>query len=171
MMLFMIKRYSFNLKIIPILFLFWLPKFIAAQKIDLVKFDELKSRVSVSNDTLYILNFWATWCKPCIQELPYFEKCNSDYQNKVVKIILVNLDFNSQVKGVAEPFIRKKNIRSSVVHITETNYDLWINKVDSTWSGAIPATSMHKNGKKVFFKEGSMTEEELKNVIDLKMMK
>ena len=170
-MFFSFKSNSFNLKIIPILFLMWLPNYLAAQKIDLFKFDDLKSRVSVSNDTLFILNFWATWCKPCILELPYFEKCNSDYQKKPVKIILVNLDFNSQVKSVAEPFIRKKNIRSSVAHITETNYDLWINKIDSTWSGAIPATSMYKNGKKVFFKEGSMTEEELKNIIDIKLIK
>lgn len=171
MMSFPFKGNSFNLKIIPVLILLWLPQYLSAQKIDLFKFDDLKSRISVSNDTLYILNFWATWCKPCIQELPYFEKCNSEYQKKAVKIILVNLDFNSQVKSVAEPFIRKKNIHSSVAHITETNYDLWINKVDSNWSGAIPATSMYKNGKKVFFKEGSMTEEELKNVIDFKMMK
>ena len=145
--------------------------YLSAQKIELINFDDLKSKVSISNDTLYVLNFWATWCKPCIMELPFFEKCDSEYQNKKVKILLINLDFNSQVKTVAEPFIRKKNIRSKVIHITETNYDLWINKVDSSWSGAIPATIMYKNGSKVFFKEGSMTEAELKKVLDLKLLK
>ena len=154
-----------------LIFFLFSHSYLSAQKIELINFDDLKSKASISNDTLYVLNFWATWCKPCIMELPFFEKCDSEYQNKKVKILLVNLDFNSQVKTVTEPFIRKKNIRSKVIHITETNYDLWINKVDSSWSGAIPATIMYKNGSKVFFKEGSMTEAELKKVLDLKLLK
>ena len=166
-----LKKYFIDVKKILLIFLLSGHNYLAAQNIELIKFDDLKSRVMVSNDTLYVLNFWATWCKPCVQELPYFEQCNAEYKNKAVKIILINLDFNTQVKNVAEPFIRKKNIRSSVIHISETNSDAWINKIDSSWSGAIPATSMYKNSKKEFFREGSMTEKELKKVLDLKLLK
>jgi thiol-disulfide isomerase/thioredoxin len=157
---------SLIVKIFLVAFFLFYGLISAAQNIESVKYDQLKTRVNYSNDTLYVLNFWATWCKPCVQELPYFEKYNEDYKNKPLKIILVNLDFNSQVKTTAEPFIEKKKIRSSVVHITDTDADSWINKVDSNWSGAIPATSMYLHGKKIFFKEGSMTSDELKNELD-----
>lgn len=158
-------------KKIVLLILFCFPCILSAQSTELIKFEDLKSRITDSNDTLYVLNFWATWCKPCILELPFFENCNAIYQNKKIKIILVNLDFHSQVNNVVNPFIQKKNIRASVLHLTDTNSDLWINKVDSNWSGAIPATSMYKNGKKMFFKEGSFTEKELINVLELQLLK
>ena len=151
-----------------LLFLLW--RFHSnAQNIEPLKFEELKSRVTLSNDTLYVLNFWATWCKPCIEELPYFEKYDSVYKNKPLKIFLINLDFNSQLKSAVIPFVRKKKLHSSIKHITETNSGLWINKADSSWSGAIPATLMYRKSKKVFFREGSMTEKELQDVLDLKL--
>ena len=142
-----------------------------AQMIELIKFVDLKKRVTNTNDSLYVLNFWATWCKPCIQELPYFETCNEEFSKTNVKIILVNLDFNSQVNKTAEPFVKRKNLKSSIVHITETDSDSWINKVDSTWSGAIPATIIFKNGKKLFFKEGPVTEAELREVLKINLLK
>jgi len=137
-----------------------------AQKIEMLTFDDLKSRVAESNDTLYVVNFWATWCKPCIEELPYFENCNQDYKNGKFKMMLVNLDFNSRVSYSVEPFVKKKNLRSEVLHINDTDPNTWINKVDSNWSGAIPATIMYKNGRTLFFKEGSMEEKELRDQIE-----
>jgi thiol-disulfide isomerase/thioredoxin len=134
--------------------------------VEILKFDELKKRVEQKNDTLYILNFWATWCKPCIEELPWFEKVNGEYSVGPVRLILVNLDFNSKVESNVKPFITKRNIKSVVVHISDTDPNEWINKIDERWSGAIPATVLFKNGKSIFFKEGSMTYEELKNVIE-----
>jgi thiol-disulfide isomerase/thioredoxin len=133
----------------------------SAQNINLVKFDDLKNRVEVMNDTLYVLNFWATWCRPCIQELPYFEKIHSEKIDQPLKIILVNLDFNSKVESVAKPFVKKKKLQSEIVHITETDPNLWISKLDSNWSGAIPATIMIRNKTKLFFKEGEMSYEEI----------
>ena len=124
-----------------------------------------------TDDTLYILNFWATWCRPCIEELPFFENCRQEFKDEPVRIILVNLDFNNQVETQVIPFIKKKNIASSVWHITDTDADSWINKVDKSWSGAIPATVMYKNGIKLFFKEGQMSQEELKSTLLLHLKK
>lgn len=136
------------------------------QKAELAFFEVLKKRYETKNDTLYVVNFWATWCKPCIEELPYFEQCNNEFNSRPVKIILANLDFNSRLKTGVEPFIERKDIKSNVVHILDTDPNLWINQVDSTWSGAIPATIMIKNGKKLFFKEGEMNSRELKQTIE-----
>lgn len=145
---------------IILLLLFTLAGF--GQKIYLLKFDELQKRVVVKNDTLYVVNFWATWCRPCVEELPYFEKCDSEFKSKPVKIILVNLDFNSSIKTLAEPFVIRNKLHSEIVHITESDPGTWINRVDSTWSGAIPATIIYNSSTKAFFKEGEMNLDELR---------
>jgi thiol-disulfide isomerase/thioredoxin len=137
-----------------------------SQTAQLLKFDDLQTSVQKTNDTLYVLNFWATWCKPCIEELPGFEKINEEYKDARVKMILVNLDFNSKVDSSVIPFLSRKKIKSGVVHITDTDPNEWINKIDEKWSGAIPATVIYKNGKQLFFKEGSMTYDEIKKVIE-----
>lgn len=115
---------------------------------------------------ILIVNFWATWCKPCIQELPDFERINSEMQSDEVNVCLVNLDFNSKYKVSATEFINNKMIRSKVIHLNDSDPDKWINKVDSSWSGAIPATVFYKDGEKVFFKEGEIAYDELITMID-----
>ena len=81
-------------------------------------------------------------------------------------MILVNLDFNSKVDSLVIPFIRRKKIESDVIHITDTDPNEWINKIDSSWSGAIPATVMIRNKKVLFFKEGTVSELELNSNLE-----
>jgi thiol-disulfide isomerase/thioredoxin len=140
-------------------------KNVSSQQVELLSFSVLNERVQSVNDTLYVVNFWATWCKPCIEELPVFEKCNKEYRNKKVKIILANLDFNSKVESLVLPFIKSKNIQTEVVHITDTDANQWINNVDTSWSGAIPATVIYRKGKKIFFKEGIVSENEINGIL------
>ncbi len=137
-----------------------------AQQIEFLNFDSLNNRIHQKNDSLYIVNFWATWCKPCIEELPCFEKLNEEYKGRSVSLTLANLDFHSKVESAVTPFLQKKKILSRVVHITNTDPNEWINKIDESWSGAIPATVVIKNGKIVFFKEGQVSYEELKDIVD-----
>jgi thiol-disulfide isomerase/thioredoxin len=118
------------------------------------------------SDTVYVINFWATWCKPCIEELPYFEQLTAKYSNKNLKVILVSCDFKKQLDSRLIPFIKEKNIQSQVVFMDESNANKWIDKVDPRFSGAIPATLIvHGSSGFRYFNEGEMTFEELeKNV-------
>ncbi len=115
---------------------------------------------------IVIVNFWATWCKPCITELPYFEQINAEIKSEKFSVCLVNLDFNSKYKTSAVEFVRNKNLKSEVIHLNDTDPNKWINKIDSNWTGAIPATLIYNNGKKVFFREGEITYDELKSEIN-----
>ena len=111
------------------------------------KFEGLEPLFRFNNDTTYVINFWATWCKPCIKELPYFEELNAQHQNKKVKVVLVSLDFPKHVESNLVPFVQKKQLRSKVVVLLDGKYNDWIDKVSPDWSGVIPATYIYKKGQ------------------------
>ena len=90
----------------------------------------------------YVVNFWATWCAPCVKELPHFEQLNSE--NKKLKVVLVSLDFKTQYETALLPFLKKEQIQSEVVLLTDKDYNSWLPAVDKDWSGSIPATLILK---------------------------
>lgn len=113
------------------------------------------------NDTTYIINFWATWCKPCIEELPAFERINKEYSGQKVKVILTSLDFPERLEKQVIPFIKKYELKSEVVILDDPDANSWIPKVSEQWSGAIPATIIYNQEERKFY-ERSFTYDELK---------
>jgi thiol-disulfide isomerase/thioredoxin len=128
------------------------------------KYADFEHLLQKNNDTTYVINFWATWCKPCIKELPEFEEINQHFKNKKFKMILVSLDFDSQLDSKVKPFINNQNIQSEVVLLADTKQNDWIDKVNPEWSGSIPVTVIYNNDF-YFFKEGSMSYDELNELI------
>jgi len=114
--------------------------------------------------TTYVINFWATWCKPCIEELPYFEKLNETYKDKNVKVLLVSLDMPRMVEDQLIPFIKNKKLQSEVILLDDPKQNTWIPKIDESWSGAIPATIIYNAEERAFF-EQSFTYEELEKQV------
>lgn len=133
---------------------------------ELNSLSELKKSVHKNDDKLYILNFWATWCKPCVEEMPHFDSIAKAYSNSRVELIFVSLNQPKEQKMV-QRFIERKNILSTSVILNEKNPNEWINKVDSAWSGSLPATVFYKNGEKLFFYEGEINGELLTEKINL----
>lgn len=123
-------------------------------------FEELNTLLTKDNDTTYVVNFWATWCRPCIKELPAFEKLNADYADEKVKVLLVSLDFPDKIEKQVIPFMDKNNIQSDVVLLDDSDANSWIPKVSEEWSGSIPATVIYKGALREFY-EHSFTFEEL----------
>ena len=129
--------------------------------IEVYNFDQLQTYLSNKSDKVYVVNFWATWCKPCIQELPFFEAVQAAHADKV-KVILVSLDFPDKLESQLKPFIKENKLKSQVVLLDDPYENEWIPRIDSSWTGAIPATLIF-NGSKRRFYERSFTEEELEN--------
>ncbi|OWY21827.1 hypothetical protein C7N43_28620 [Sphingobacteriales bacterium UPWRP_1] len=103
--------------------------------------NQLLQRFAANTDTVYVYNFWATWCKPCVAELPWFEKLGQQYAGKKLKITLISLDFLEQTQTRVNPFIKDKGLQSEVFVLDGGNDpNAWINQIDPAWSGAIPAT-------------------------------
>jgi thiol-disulfide isomerase/thioredoxin len=124
----------------------------------------LEHYLTQKNDTTYVVNFWATWCVPCVEELPNFEKINSNYRKNKVKVVLVSLDMAKMIETKLLPFIKQQQLKSEVVVLRDPDADSWIPKVDSTWSGAIPATVIYNSETRKFY-ERSFTYDELEKEI------
>lgn len=134
------------------------------QEISVVDFTELEPLLHKKNDTIYLINFWATWCVPCIKELPVIEKLAEKYHSEKFKILLVSLDMPKQLNSRLIPFIQKHQIKSKVVLLNDPDFNRWIDKVDPDWSGAIPASLIYSATHRSFY-EQSFEFQELENIV------
>lgn len=148
-----------------VVWLFSLPA--TAQQLSVYKKSDLLKRIYNSSDTTYIVNFWATWCKPCVAELPEFEAFYQAHRTEAVKVLLVTLDFREDLEKRVLPFLQKNKYSSEVILLDETNGNDFIDAIHTQWSGAIPATLITAKDKRkqVFFEKkitAAILEEELK---------
>ena len=128
-------------------------------------FEDLEPLLHQKDGKTHIINFWATWCKPCIEEMPHFERINAAYGDKGVEVVLVSLDMPHMWKSRLEPFVEKKGIRSRVIILDDPKQNEWIPKVSREWGGGIPATLIY-NGEKRSFHERGFTYGELKGELE-----
>ncbi|MFY7734298.1 MAG: TlpA family protein disulfide reductase [Bacteroidia bacterium] len=126
------------------------------QHIQVIKFNELKQRVFNQSDTTYVLNFFASWCAPCLKEIPAFLQLIDSSQNSKTKVLLVSVDFKTNAEKNLEPIINKYQL-PPIYLLDEPNGNIWINEIDNNWSGAIPATLVVKKNKKRKFIVTSLT--------------
>ena len=110
--------------------------------VEAVTFAELESILENTEDILLVCNFWATWCAPCIEEMPYFDQLQDEFQDQNVKVLFVSMDNPKAKDTEVTTFVRKKQVRSEVVLMDEKelSQDDWISKLDKDWQGDIPAT-------------------------------
>jgi len=128
-----------------------------AQQVGAVyKIGDLLKRIDRNNDTVYVLNFWATWCVPCVKELPAVDSFATAHKNEKVKVLLVSLDFKDELNAKVIPFLQKNHYATECVLLDEVNGNDFINKIDKRWTGSIPATffTFH-NRRKIAFKKKS----------------
>ncbi len=133
-----------------------------AQSVKAIDRDALKALTYKMNDTTYVLNFWATWCSPCVKEIGYFEELHRKSKSAYVKVILVSLDFPNQLDRRVIPFLKEKEITADVLLMTDLDYNSWIDQIDPGWTGAIPATLIYNKDARVFL-EQELTRDELFN--------
>jgi thiol-disulfide isomerase/thioredoxin len=125
-----------------------------AQSVEVWTGTKLYQELKQQNDTVYVFNFWATWCKPCIEELPEFEIAQKHWSGKPVRFVFISLDFLSKREAQLLPFVAKNLSWAEVVQLDAGNPNEWIPEVDSTWSGAIPATLFWSTQGRVLREEG-----------------
>jgi thiol-disulfide isomerase/thioredoxin len=129
-------------------------------------FDDLAPIFEKKNDTTYLINFWATWCKPCVEELPYFEQLHSDFAGEKLEVILVSLDFPNQIESHLIPFLEKRQLQSKIMVLTDGDYNSWIDRVDPDWGGAIPISVIYNQKDRQFVGKQFHAYEDVKQLVE-----
>lgn len=138
-----------------------------AQQVEVIKIDQLEHMLDKQKG-ITIVNFWASWCAPCVKELPDLYQVYQNYQSKDVHLLLISLDFADQKKKALQ-LLQKKNIRLHTYLLDETNYNSWIDRIEPRWQGAIPMTLIYRDGKKVAFINQSITYEQIAQEIETQL--
>ncbi|NOQ25829.1 MAG: redoxin domain-containing protein [Bacteroidales bacterium] len=141
---------------------------IIGQNIPVVDFNKLEPLLHQKDDKVYIINFWATWCKPCVKEMPAFNQLHKEYANKNVQFLLVSLDFGNNVQDRVQTFIETHKLTPKVIILDDPDGNSWINKVSPNWSGAIPATIIYNKNNRMFYEQSfefDELEKELQNFL------
>ena len=123
----------------------------AQNSVEIIQFTDL-DKLMQKDDGIYVINFWASWCGPCVVEMPYFETLANDFRVNNVKVVFISLDFKRDLENVKK-FVKDKKINSPVYILDEPDYDSWIDKVSTKWSGSIPATLISQGNKKEFYEQ------------------
>ncbi len=141
-------------------------KKITINDIPVLDYEGLEPYLNFSNDTTYVINFWATWCKPCVEELPYFLALDKKMEGQKFKTILVSLDFPKQIEKKLVPYLNEHKIQPDVIVLDDPDSNSWIDKINPEWSGAIPATIVYRNDRNEFYEQSFESMEELEEIVD-----
>lgn len=136
-------------------------------KREVIKFEAFEKLIDKQDDKLYVVNFWATWCGPCVKELPDFMAVNEAMSTRDdFQMILISLDDKDNWETEVKPFAVKHKLNVDIYLLDELKrMNYWIPRVDKTWKGSIPATAFYKNGKKLKFVEKQLHKEELETIV------
>lgn len=118
--------------------------------------------LATKNDTLYVTNFFATWCGPCMREIPHFKKKIEELKGKPVKFTFINLDDQSEWNNSVKKFAEENNLTKNIILVDGKKLDqnFFASNFKQWDGGSIPFTYMRKGDKTEEFL-GMMTEEEL----------
>ena len=137
-----------------------------AQQLTKGKWADLEKRFEHS-EQLLVVNFWATWCRPCVAEMPHFEAVADEYADQGVDLLFVSADDPDYFDEQLPAFLERKAIQHPVFLMDDTNPNNWVGEVDADWQGDLPATLLiDADGQPVAFRNGSMSEAELRAFID-----
>lgn len=105
--------------------------------------DELKQIFDSAKGKVVLVNFWATWCAPCVKEFPELMKLYSNYKDKGFELVFISLDDVSDIDSKLKPFLKKRDVDFTTYYNTFTKPEELIDYIDKSWSGAIPSTYIY----------------------------
>ena|SRR5664279_1609207 len=137
-------------------------------KIEVLNFHQFESSLHKYNDTLYLVNFWASWCGPCREEFPALQKAAMKYSSGKFRLIMVSLDFTSQLETKLRPYLKSNPVNARLILLNDPHQNEWIDKVDPNWSGEIPFSLLYKNSDHESYSH-SFNSNEIDSIINRKI--
>lgn len=146
-------------------FIFWISPEFENPKSDfkIISFEEFEAMTLEPSSKLRVYNFWATWCAPCVKEMPYFDQAAANHPE--IELVFISMDDGRNPERVTN-FIQKRNVKAPVFLLNDVDFNSWIDKIDPKWSGAVPATFFIKPSGERYFHEGELEKQELNSIIN-----
>lgn len=113
-----------------------------------------------------VVNFWATWCAPCIEEFPDLVKLDTEYRGKV-DVVTISLDSVDDINTLVPDFLKRMKAEMPAFLLVSADETELISSVQKDWSGGLPFTVVYTaNGEQAYFREGKFKPEVLKTEIE-----
>lgn len=124
----------------------------------LSEFKEFEDLMASEKGNVVLVNIWATWCKPCVHEMPMLEKLHQNYNGKGIKIVTLSIDEVAKADSLVIPFWEEKNFSMDNYLIAHQDPGAFVNKIDPLWIGLLPTSFIFDaDGKKIETITGSMS--------------
>jgi thiol-disulfide isomerase/thioredoxin len=134
-------------------------------EVDLASADELKALRKNSTGKLLLIDFWATWCGPCIEEFPELETMYRMYGHRAFDLVTVSINYPDEKAGVFAA-LQKQHATSRNLVLGSTDIYSLIAAFDPQWNAAVPYTVLIKpNGEVVYQRQGTIDPIELRRAI------
>lgn len=134
------------------------------QEIPVYDFNDLEPLLYQNSNKITLVNFWAMWCVPCVEELPFIQEYVNN--NPDIDLLLVSMDFVENKDTKLKDFLKKNKITSKVVLLDDPDSNTWIDKINPAWSGAIPYTIMFNNDERFYYERAFESITDLENEIN-----
>lgn len=137
------------------------------QNVELIDSTVFQKILTANKGNVLLVNIWATWCMPCVEEMSDLVKLANYYKAKKVKIISISIDYTDEIKSKIIPFIEKQKLNFPVYVNNWENDEKLINYFNIEWSGAIPATFIYdRSGKQKVFLLGKQSFNDFKQSVE-----
>lgn len=127
---------------------------------------ELDQIMEKTRGKVTVLNFWATWCLPCVQEMPDFVTLYNESDLESFALVSLSIDDVAEVSGAIPEFQRTHKMPFPIYVLNERNDEALLKAVRGKFNGMIPTTFIYdKSGALVKMVEGSVTLAELRELL------
>lgn len=124
----------------------------------LAEYDEFKDLMANEKGKVVLVNLWATWCKPCVHEMPMLEKLHQNYKGKGLKVMALSIDEVAKADSLVVPFWEEMNFSMDNYLIAHQDPGAFVNKIDPLWLGLLPTSFIfNTDGEKIETITGAMS--------------
>jgi thiol-disulfide isomerase/thioredoxin len=121
-------------------------------KLEQIDDDGVAKLVKNDTDKLLVVNVWATWCAPCVAELPEFVTMNRMYRGRKFQLVTLSLD-DANAKDAALKVLEEKRVAATNYLVNTADRDKFAEILDKEWPGPIPYTLVIAPGGKVLYRK------------------
>jgi thiol-disulfide isomerase/thioredoxin len=127
----------------------------------------LRDIIRHRNGKVLVLNIWATWCLPCMEEFPSLMRITDTYDTNKVEVVGISIDYADEIPSKVIPFLKKNKIPFRMYLAQFSSQEQFINSLKRSWNGAIPATFIYdRNGRQKIALIGEQSFEQFQSSID-----